>query len=822
MVTENSNGGIQSTLPSRNQEPPQLTLSLDCLTSLRNERLETSLLPMLAALNTSKEPSRPLSDAIDDFLISNRRVLLILGDTGSGKTISCLHLEHKLWSNYREGDRIPLYIDLSSIRTPGRLIQSHLDNFDHLNDSIRLLYKHRFVLICDGYDRRRSSLNLYEHNNLSSRNDKLIITCRKAFLPKGYDNYFLPKKSDPYSDISQRDLYQEETIALLTKDDIQTFIGNYIRDITSPKESCEKRFFPIYFEYCKSTAFSEPKEEKLCLSMNDYWNALSAIPGLLELAKNPLLLELAFMLSSQIVDSWINFNKSRLTTNNEEEDSVFKSLLDDGFQKRVRIFLKRLAEAMNLHQKHHLSVSYTKFHDSKTWKEESFGNTIELGFLREASPLTKEGNKHRFMFDALFGYFLGLKIFDPFDKDDDDDDDDGGGGDDGSDSPSNTGGNPPSQYNSANSMDDGNGPTSNNGGSNCYNGNSNGSNGHSSGGNTGSANDSEGTNSSMAESAGNGSDFGNRNGSGDGDDPNRDRDDSHRHIYPSRSGNGGHNSNTKDQFSDRNYLDDLEVLEFLVERAQINSRMRECLFSAIEKAKVSSIPSLAAANAITILCSAKVQIDDVYLSGYYIPSDYILDEAKEFLDSEVVTILHRLVASNNQSAVSIWDSKTSDINSIQIMPATTLDLGYNSTLTTFNLMSNLIGDSGTQALSEALKINSTLTTLNLKWNPIGDSGAQALSEALKINSTLTTLSLESNKIGESGTQALSEALKINSTLTTLSLERNPIGDSGAQALSEALKINSTLTTLNLEWNLIGDSRAQALSEALKINSTLTA
>src|SRR5690349_15516605 len=63
----------------------------------------------------------------------------------------------------------------------------------------------------------------------------------------------------------------------------------------------------------------------------------------------------------------------------------------------------------------------------------------------------------------------------------------------------------------------------------------------------------------------------------------------------------------------------------------------------------------------------------------------------------------------------------------------------NSTLTTFNLTGNWIGDNGAMALSESLKTNSTLSTLNLHDNSIWDNGAEALSEALQTNSTLTTL-----------------------------------------------------------------------------------
>ncbi|OAQ29422.1 RNI-like protein [Linnemannia elongata AG-77] len=152
---------------------------------------------------------------------------------------------------------------------------------------------------------------------------------------------------------------------------------------------------------------------------------------------------------------------------------------------------------------------------------------------------------------------------------------------------------------------------------------------------------------------------------------------------------------------------------------------------------------------------------------------------------------------------------------------TSLSLWGNSTLDPLNLDGNSIGPNGAQALSDALKINSTLTALDLWGNSIGPNGAQALSDALKINSTLTDLDLGGNSIGPNGVQALSDALKTNSTLSILDLGDNSIEPNGVQALSDALKINSTLTYLSLWGNSIGPNGVQALSDALKTNSTLS-
>ncbi|KAG0074772.1 hypothetical protein BGZ92_003201 [Podila epicladia] len=130
-----------------------------------------------------------------------------------------------------------------------------------------------------------------------------------------------------------------------------------------------------------------------------------------------------------------------------------------------------------------------------------------------------------------------------------------------------------------------------------------------------------------------------------------------------------------------------------------------------------------------------------------------------------------------------------------------------TSLTTFDLRCNSIGDDGGQALGEALKTNSTLATLNVQDNSIGDKGGKALGEALKTNSTLATLDLRDNSIRDNGGQALAEALKTNSTLETLELGYNLIWYKGLLGFSQALKTNSTLTTLDLTCNLTEDNGA---------------
>ncbi|XP_044166792.1 protein NLRC3-like isoform X3 [Acropora millepora] len=150
-----------------------------------------------------------------------------------------------------------------------------------------------------------------------------------------------------------------------------------------------------------------------------------------------------------------------------------------------------------------------------------------------------------------------------------------------------------------------------------------------------------------------------------------------------------------------------------------------------------------------------------------------------------------------------------------------LALRVNTSLTSFALHSNSIGDEGASSLSEALRVNTSLTSLNINANSIGDEGASSLSEALRVNTSLTSLDLRYNSIGHEGASSLSEALRVNTTLTSLDLRHNSIGDEGASSLSVALRVNTSLTSLDLSENSIGDEGASSLSEALRVNTTLT-
>jgi len=143
----------------------------------------------------------------------------------------------------------------------------------------------------------------------------------------------------------------------------------------------------------------------------------------------------------------------------------------------------------------------------------------------------------------------------------------------------------------------------------------------------------------------------------------------------------------------------------------------------------------------------------------------------------------------------------------------------NSTLTSVNLSSSLIGPDGGKFLAKALQTNSTVTQLKLYDNGMGNV-IEEISETL-LKNNLLYIDLSQNMFSIDGARLFSLVLGINTTITHLDLSYNNLGKAGAQLISRSLQTNSTLTYLNLASNQIGDAGMPFISLLLRTNTTLT-
>jgi hypothetical protein len=163
------------------------------LTELKIEELQETHLqdqtggvyisPMGKTTINSKD-SFDLKTKVDEFLDSDKKVLLILGNSGAGKSTFNNAIEADLWKKYQPGDDIPLFINLPSITNPeDDMVSKQLHKLNiFTDDEIRELMKNRkFILICDAYDETQLRSNLYTSNQLNEAGSwkvQMIISCR--------------------------------------------------------------------------------------------------------------------------------------------------------------------------------------------------------------------------------------------------------------------------------------------------------------------------------------------------------------------------------------------------------------------------------------------------------------------------------------------------------------------------------------------------------------------------------------------------------------------------------------------------------------------
>ena len=375
------------------------------------DRENTVYLPLHGKANL-RDPGNTrflLKDKVREFLESSRKVLLLVGDSGAGKSTFSRELEFDLWQAYQPNTgTIPLYIDLPAIDDPEcDIIVKQLRKSKFTERDIRELKKGRnFVLICDGYDEARQTNNLYATNQLNQPgewNAKMVISCRSEYIDVDYRERFQPGYCNQQSDSS---IFQEVVIMPLTLSQVQDHIKQYVNTHNPP------------------------------WGVDDYMRALQRIPSLKELVKNPYLMTLSLEVFSRMVNpgrnhldihitrvglydhfigQWLEQGKKRLEKMDLDSQAreAFEGLKKEGFTQRCFDVLKRLSAAIYREQGGRPIVNYSSYTDVDTWKATFFGSEKKKQLLLMACPLTRSGDTYRFNHQQLQEYGLVLAMFDP-------------------------------------------------------------------------------------------------------------------------------------------------------------------------------------------------------------------------------------------------------------------------------------------------------------------------------------------------------------------------------------------------------------------------
>ncbi|OAQ27423.1 WD40 repeat-like protein [Linnemannia elongata AG-77] len=368
-----------------------------------------------ASLQAPDNTLFPLTDKVKDFLSGNSEVMLILGDSGAGKSTFNRHLENELWKEYRSGGRIPLFINLPALERPEKdLIREQLRAYRFLELQIQELEQHRqFILICDGYDESQLISNLHTTNLLNrfgQRNTKLLITCRSQYLGPDYRGRFVPSAVGQYNRAAD-DLFMEAVMAPFSKEQIEEYVERYV-----------------------------PLEPRTWVT-KDYMDKLETIPNLMDLVKNPFLLTLCLEALPNVVQGksdlsrlrvtrvqlydnfvwhWLGVNKRRLQDNKLSGDKLvaYEGLMEDGFEQNGINFQQDLAAAIFQEQDGRPIVDYTERREGASWKAAFFGLSPDITLLRGASLLSRAGTQYRFVHRSILEYFYSRTIHGPVDSSD--------------------------------------------------------------------------------------------------------------------------------------------------------------------------------------------------------------------------------------------------------------------------------------------------------------------------------------------------------------------------------------------------------------------
>lgn len=375
--------------------------------SLRNQILSISpdlpiYIPLQGAYTGNiEEKSFDLQFKIREFLASlednyhDSKVMLLLGDAGSGKSVFVRQLFRQLWKEFKTGNSIPLWISLPELDSPfERAVEEVLEKQGLSDEQIATLKMNEaFLFIVDGYDELHNFQNCYDANHWSQWRAKVLITCRTQALyyQRDYDRYFIPFEGSQ----SQSWLLSKLYIAPFNRDQISNYLLQYqalnpdqkvtqeqLDKIPNLNELITSPFMLHMAVECLSEILSAPRDEKM-LHVNLY---------------------------DRYVEHWFAREANKVTVANSEQDS------EESLIKRFWKYCKALAVEMHAQNVKVIpycqrsGIRYGVKQAASVWDSYFTPETV---LERSACPLKSYGNNYYgFIHATLVNYFATRTIYD--------------------------------------------------------------------------------------------------------------------------------------------------------------------------------------------------------------------------------------------------------------------------------------------------------------------------------------------------------------------------------------------------------------------------
>ncbi|CAG8567812.1 8430_t:CDS:1, partial [Gigaspora rosea] len=362
-----------------------------------------------------------LEKAVNDLLNRKRkRVLLILGSGGTGKSTFNRYLARRLWKEYdKEYDKqnitqpiIPLFIALAPleglINQNKDFIEAYLQKEGKLSlEQISHLKKRKFVFILDGYDEiAERERHCYNSNMFSKwKNSKIIISCRPEYLGEGAEKKFWPKENEERG-------FQQLTITPFSGVEIEQYIKNYVN-------------------------YSQNNGNPLIWDAETYIQQIKKMPQVEDLVSNPILLKITLtvlpgllgeggMITSQInriilydefIKKWFERAQERLLNIQlkPKERDVFDQLNEEDFSNHCLRFGKEFAVKMFV-DNNKVVINYDQASEeaASDWSKYLGNRDEERRLMRLSMPLIRRGNQYWFFHKSLRDYLIACALLDSF------------------------------------------------------------------------------------------------------------------------------------------------------------------------------------------------------------------------------------------------------------------------------------------------------------------------------------------------------------------------------------------------------------------------
>ncbi|CAL5984403.1 Pentapeptide_repeats-containing protein [Hexamita inflata] len=317
-----------------------------------------------------------------------KKVALIQGGAGTGKTIYCQYLITQLLQTQQIH---PLYINLPQLQNwQTQMVEETLAELRFSEVEVQKLRdsQKQLLFIVDGYDEIRSYKNLYASNGLLNWNCKVLFTCRSSHLANDnqYYKYFVPPKTE------KQQVFQE--VVLVHFDDQQ--INDYLERFVAKLE----------------------KGSKSWKDWKEYRGHIDAIPGLRNLVENPFILSMivnvlpaivakrgasqnqeqliALDLYEEFVKQWFEREEERMFSNNVATDIAN---LKTEYEEYALSLATKMVDAGKT------VVEYNSTDKQSAWKAFFDPNSVKATTIRRGVPLNASTRFYSFIHKSILEFF---------------------------------------------------------------------------------------------------------------------------------------------------------------------------------------------------------------------------------------------------------------------------------------------------------------------------------------------------------------------------------------------------------------------------------